>query len=285
MDKGIVLMCYGNKAYGKYAYNMAHSIRHYSDIPIHLLCDHESTSGIDMSVCTSIAFIEPSRRSDGQYDHALNKINVFKHSPFERTIFLDVDGIVLKDILPLFDTLGQDHFIYAQTIGSGHRMDRIPYTVWADNETTWNHFRLKDEDILPAVQTSILYFDKSEKAKEFFDKLRENYKTPLSEKDYKNMWGKTKNHPDELYFSGTMAQMGILPFEKEQPIFFPHAKEKTSVIFDNYYVLSQYGAFGLVRPYAIDLYDRHMSAIMSSKKLNHHYKANNLYKNKFSAHK
>jgi hypothetical protein len=281
MDRGIVLMAYG-KVYHQYAYNLAYSIKHYSKESIFLLCDQ--MPDVDTSVFDRIELFEPAKREDSKYDHCKNKISIYQRSPFEKTLYLDVDATCLKDLSPLFDELSGTS-VYSQLVDSGGRNDKIGYSVWASNETIWEHFSLKDNDTLPALQTSVVYFEKGEKAKEFFNMLEINYSTPLPIEKYTSMWGRNKSHPDELYYSATMAQAGMLPDKRIQHIFYPHAKLTTREIFDNYYLLAQYGAFGLTRPYAIDLYDRHMSAILKDSGKNLLYKAANLYKKKFHVFK
>jgi hypothetical protein len=281
MERGIILMAYGG-VYHKYAYNLAYSIKFYSDEKIHLLCDQ--SPDVDTSVFDSIEIFEPAKREDGDYDHCQNKIDIYKRSPFDKTLYLDVDAVCLKNISYFINELSGT-YVYSQLVDSGKREDRIGYSVWANNETIWNHFGLTDESVLPALQTSVVYFEKGEHAHHFFLKLQENYDNKLSIEQYTSMWGRNKSHPDELYYSATMAQLGVLPDKGLQPIFYPHAKLTTTEIFDNYYLLSQYGAFGLTRPYAIDLYDRHMSSILAENKKNLQYKAGNLYKKKFHVFK
>lgn len=282
---GILLMCFGTSTYGMYAYNMAYSIKYYNPgINVHLLADNESINDIDTSVFDSFDIIYFEQDELGRRDNCLAKIRLFERSPFEKTIYLDVDGICIKSLDSLWKEF-ENVNVFAQVIDSGKRGDEIEYNIWASNETIWNKFNLSDEAILPALQTSIIYFDKSESAKEFFLKLEENYKNRLQEEEYKVMWGKSKQHPDELYYSVTMAQLGILPDQKKQPIYFPQKSIQDSELFAKYSILSMYGAHGLVKPFAFSVYDRVLHKIMNEQKKNHYYKAHRLYKGKFAGKK
>lgn len=261
MNRGILLMCFGSQTYGKYAYNMACSIRHCSELPLHLLCDSGSIKNLDTSVFTSYEVVE-FERENIKIDNCLAKIKLFERSPFDHTIYLDVDGLCLNDPMPLFDIPTP----YAQLLG----MNDSP---WAGQETIRHWFNIED---FPNLQTSIIAFKKSDK--KFFDQLKKNYDNRLPNEYYREMWGKSKQHPDELYYGATMAQLGVIP-ECIQPVFFPR-ENKTVAEIKEYTILSMWGGNN-VRSYAFDLYDRLMFKIMEARGRNHYYKARNLYKDKF----
>jgi hypothetical protein len=271
---GILLMCFGSREYGKWAYNMAHSLKHYSEFPVHLISDSDSIDGLDISVFDSNEIVDFETDDFGRIDIALAKIKIFERSPFEKTLYLDVDGVVIKPIDELIKSL-EGQSIYTQFMGKGKREDKISYT-WADNDVVWEWFGLNEDSVLPTTQTSIIYFERT--SKKFFEKLEENYNNKLPNKSYREMWGKSGRHPDELYYSVTLAQLGIIPDEME-PIFFPQRIKPISEIFDCHYVLSMYGGNN-VKPYAMTLYDRVMQKIMSVKGKNHLYKAHKLYPKK-----
>jgi hypothetical protein len=273
---GILLMCFNSKTYGKYAFNMAHSIRHYTNIPIHLISDHESTEGINTSVFSSHEIIDFEKNDLGKVDNCLAKIKLFERSPFEKTLYLDVDGIVLNNPEDILKRLEEFPF-WTQPMGTGKRGDDSINYMWAKNDLLYDKYEIDNENLFTTCQTSIIYFTKE--AEGFFKKLEENYQKRLKPIEYREMWGRSKQHPDELYYSVTMAQLGITLYDFK-PVFFPERKEDESKIQNEYYVLSMYGG-GNVKPYALALYDRIMSSILNKKGLNHFYKAFQLYKKKF----
>lgn len=277
MNRGILLMCFNSKTYGRYAYNMAQSIRHYTDLPIHLLADNQSLEGIDTSVFTSIDLIDFDLNEVGKIDNCAAKIKLFERSPFDKTLYLDVDGVMLNNPEELF-TKFEGKTIWTQPMGTGTKDHNITYT-WASNSIVWDRFKLKDDTSFTTCQTSIIYFEKNKEAKDFFKKLAINYTKKLKPIEYREMWGRSKQHPDELYYSVTMAQMGI-SLEEFKPIFFPEKVETISNIESNYYVLSMYGGNN-VKSYALAYYDRIMQSILGKKGLNHYYKAHKLYSKKF----
>lgn len=268
-------MCFNSTTYGKFAYNMAHSIRHYSNLPIHLLCDKESIKNIDTSIFSSFDIIDFERNEYGKIDNCLAKISLFERSPFEKTLYLDVDGIVLNNPDLLFDDL-KDEYIYVQPMGSGKKTDNITY-IWASNEIVYMNYNISDETIFNTCQTSIIYFNKQ--AKDFFNQLKLNYEKRLKPIEYREMWGRSKQHPDELYYSITMAQFGVTP-KAIRPVFFPEKRESDTKILSDYYVLAMYGGNNVL-PYAKSLYDRIMQKILNLKGLNHFFKIDQLYKKKF----
>lgn len=273
--KGILLMCFNSQTYGKFAYNMAHSIRYYTDLPIHLLCDRESIEGIDTSVFSSYEIIDFERNEFGRIDNCLAKISLYERSPFDETLYLDVDGIMINNPEDIFKQL-EGEIIWTQPMGKGTKTENITYT-WADNEIVWSRYNLPEETVFNTTQTSIIYFTKD--AKLFFDVLKENYGNKLNKQEYREMWGRSSQHPDELYYSVTLAQMGI-DLKEFRPVFFPEKIETVTNILNKYYVLSMYGGNN-VKPYAKSLYDRVMQSLLNKIGRNHYYKVEKLYKNKF----
>ena len=269
-------MCFNSRTYGKFAFNMAHSIRHYSELPIHLICDSESVSGIDMSCFSSYEIIDFEKNDQGKIDNCIAKIKLFERSPFDKTLYLDVDGVMLRSPDDLFKKL-EDFEFWTQPMGTGKKGDDGINYMWAKNELLYNHFQIPEGNLFTTCQTSIIYFTKG--AKDFFRCLKANYSNKLEPKDYKEMWGKSKQHPDELYYSVTMAQLGITLLEL-RPVFFPERVASVTEILNDFYVLSMYGGTN-VKPYALKLYDRIMSSILNPIGINHWFKVDQLYKNKF----
>lgn len=285
MKQGILLVIFGHNSYGKWAYNLAHSIKHYSDIPIHIVCEESTVAGLDMAIFDTIQYTTFETTPSGKYDVAEIKTSLIKYSPFEKTIYLDADGVALKDIAPLFDAIFKSHSVYSQAISAGKKTDSLNYT-WASNDTLWGHFDLKEDAVYPSIQSSLIAFDKSKQAKEFFKKLKENYANPVDLKAQNFTWGNSQSQPDELYYGATFAQMGITPALELQPVFFPHTHtNKLTEIVNNHYLMAMYGANNLVKPFAKDFYDRQMHMVMRRGGKNHYFKVHQLYKNKFAGNK
>lgn len=281
MTRGILLIAFGHKSYGKWAYNMAHSLKHFNpEINIHLVYEPETAGGLDLSLFTSKDERLFERLPSGKIDVAGIKTRLPEFSPYDKTIYLDCDGIALKDISPLFELP-----MYSQALSAGKFTETLNYT-WANKEYIWKHFGLNEDTVYPSIQSSIVVFGKDKDSKAFFKRLQENYKTPVPESEFTESWGNAGMQPDELYYSATFAQMGIVPDLTLQPCYFPHTHtNKLKEITDNHYILSMYGAGALVRPFAKDFYDRLMHSYLKGTGKPHHYKAHMLYKDKFSGRK
>lgn len=285
--RGILLMAFGHSSYGKWAYNMAVSLRHYSpELNIHLVAEESVLSDIDQSVFSSVDTnaVLPYRITGG-VDPAAAKTMLNEFSPYDQTIYLDVDGIAIQDITPLFDRIFSAHSVFFQVMGKGGRQSDISY-MWVQNGTAWEHFKLKEDAVFCTSQTSIVAFDRSEQSQEFFRKLAENYRNKIPQSFYSIQWGPGAHTPDEVYFSGTAAQMDIVPDINIQPIFFPREHRKDlGNIQSEFTILSMWGARNHVRPFAKDWYDRLMHSYLASKGGTHVFKAHKLYDHKFSGRK
>lgn len=279
MSKGILLIAYG-KYYGQFAYNLAASIKSQSDVKIHLVCDEAAIKNLQMDFFDSHKIYD-FPMSEGRIDPCQTKIEVLKMSPFEKTMYLDVDAVCLNKIDPLFDALDGEP-VYVHIMGQGGEKDKIHYSHWADNDVIWPHFKLSHDAVLPSTQTSIIYFEKGSKSKSFFAQLQKNYNNKLDKKQYTNMWGLSKSHPDELYFAVTFAHMGNIPKPELKPIFYPVVLENEGKILKDYYLLSIYGAHRTIKNYALSLYDRVMKKLFKPMGIHHRYDAHGLYKHKFA---
>lgn len=279
MNRGILLIAFG-KPYGKMAFNLAASIKVRSGIKIHLVCDADALSDISTNFFDSHQVYD-FKTLNNRIDPCQAKIDIYSLSPFQKTLFLDVDAVCMNSLEGLFDKLSGTS-VYFQVMGRGRREDKITYSHWAENKTIWEHFKLKDDAILSSCQTSVIYFEKGKEGKKFFDQLQNNYNNRLDKNQYSVMWGMSKAHPDELYYSVTATQLNILPDIAIQPLFYPNILKNEGEIMKEFPVLSIYGAHRTIKNYGLDLYDRIMKEVMKKLGMYHKYQAHNLYKLKFA---
>jgi hypothetical protein len=265
LSKGILLIACG-KYYGKYAVNLATSIKYFNSVNIHLCCDREAYDQLDKSVFDSIdVCFENSRQ-----DWCKVKTEIYNYSPFDKTIYLDVDAIATKDLSGLFD-LFNECSVYIPVIGED--------CIWAKNDVVSEHIGVDVK--LKHIQTSLIYFDSSKESKEFFKSLKSFYKKPLKKESYNYLWGKRELHPDELYYSIALSTLGMYS-EIKSPIFFADRRESVSVILKEYYLLSHFGGYTTTKLYAFDLYDKLSKKYFGGKE---RMKSKLLYKNKFITQK
>lgn len=280
MTKGVFLPAFGRKGYLYAAFNMAVSIRYHNpDIKIALAYDESLLPGLTpdrISLFDELIPIPISGFKDyGRIDPAKFKTAIYEYLPYDENLILDVDGCCIQDLAKLFDSLSaKEGFFFTDHLGKGGRHDQIEYCIWANNETIWNHFKLSDDTTLYAVQTSFSYVKKSSQAKRFFEQLKKNYSEGI-DKTKVHLWGGTI--PDELFYSGTLAQFNINPSIELKPVFFGnYFYPKTyQDLHNEFFILSLYGN-GIGRTETklryIEYYDRIMKQYCTKLGYEHHYK-------------
>lgn len=288
MKQGVIILALKKDAYYCGAFNIALSIKYYNpSINITLLSDggHTRTfNAFNYGVFDNIKEIDKEHTVDskGLFCPAKAKININKYSPYDNTLYLDADSLVLQDLQPLFDSLkvlGGD--FYSHYFATGSKNDDIEYNPWAKNVDMWNFFKLKEDAKIHTINTSWIYFTK--KADKIFKKVNENYNKNFGIENLKTRWGGTM--PDELYFVGTLAQMGINPDSNIKAMFFGNEVDSRSVsqIEQDFYALTLFGG-GVgrttVRDKYITFYDRLLHKMCSKYAEPHRYKAHLILTNK-----
>lgn len=265
----ILLVAFGKRSYWQYAQNLAKSIKHYSNVPIQLVCDSYVSNTIDRTLFDVVSV----RENDYFMDPCKVKLSLYDLSVFDKTLYLDVDAICLQDITPLLEHLdGQS--IYVQALSRGKINQSVNYTPWADTNTWVEHYGIKDlSGTIHGFQSSIIYFEKS--SKYYWESIKELYKYRLEPHQYSVMWGQSKQHPDELYHTINFFKLG-LEAHSIQPIIYPDKYYTNEQIFSHYF-MSQWGNVNVAR-YAFDIYDAICDAIGIETQ-----KAFHLYRNKLTS--
>lgn len=272
MTKGIVLFAFGRRGYAYMACNMAISIKYYNkDIPITLYVDEKILDYIkdDLAFFDKV-FTLPFNivyKPKVGIDPANVKVNVPKYLPYDENLYLDVDGIAVKDLQPLINNLSKEKGYYlTQVIDSGGYDKKILYDIWAKKDKIYEFFELnKETAIYPAVQTSFAYFKKGADIVLFYEKLKYFYDKGFLRSDIEQRWGGTL--PDELFYSGTCAHLDYNPASKEEPIFFGNIHNQKTThqdIKDKYYISAIYGngrGNTLTRRTYFDFYDNELREI------------------------
>lgn len=252
-------MAFGTPEYLYMAVQMAMSVKaNNKDLPIQLVHD-DSINYLHPSYYDLFIERTPIKKEhvypNGQFEPGFAKLNAYTYSIFEQTIFLDVDGICLKDLAPVFDLCNL--FYHTEVIGTGTKNDVIEYAHWASNKVIWSQFELDDNQPFYAVQSSFQYFKKSKEMDELHQLFVREFDFPkvlLS-----NTWGDCI--PDELILGGCCAQVNHNPSLDKRITFFGNKGNRKSItdVLENFYISSLYGngnGTKLVMERYVDMYDR-----------------------------
>jgi len=245
-DKGIVLFAFGKKGYVFMAHNMALSIlKHSPNIDVTLYVEADLKHYIyDASIYTEVKELNQSDiyASGVGLEPAKLKTNLYKYLPYKHNLYLDVDGVLLKDIEPLLDAcIDGEYSFNTDVIGKGKINEQIDYNIWADNQKIFEFFDLKETDVLPAIQSSWAYIRKDKVAENFYKEAKKYYEKGFKVTDLKRRWG--GKLPDELIISGVMAKLQYIPEAQYLPVFYGNriVSESYKDITSKHYVLSIYG--------------------------------------------
>lgn len=181
---GVVLISVGSPFYGVLAYNMAVSIRLKSDVPITLLADEQSLAKLmpnQREVFTEIIFPPYSDYSEKGILNPLKlKTRIYDYSPYDSTLYLDVDGLFLGDFREFDDLIKELKDFQIHEV----KRHKFPYDkvgmIWTRGKDKVQHLPeiLKEYKVkapYPEYNSSFIWFKKSEKNEKYFSQVKENY--------------------------------------------------------------------------------------------------------------
>jgi len=262
----IVLLAFGKPSYGFAAYNLAVSLKNFNhEVPIALFYEKKTVGQLtDFSVFdTAIELKQDQVYNKGKLDPAKVKVHIYdlvEQLPGKDFLYLDVDALAFKDIMPLFELLKKKKGYYlTDVVGQGKKADVINYSIWAPNDFIWEWFELNSKSVYPAIQSSYAYIKKCKAAEKFFEKVKEYYFKGFPIERQTMRWGGTI--ADELLFSGTCAKVNLIPDSGVSPIFFgwKYDPRSPTTLAEDYYLLAIYGngkGRTLTKKQYWDLYDK-----------------------------
>lgn len=257
--QGIVLLAVGSPAYGKMAFNMAVSLKYHSPlVKVQLVHDDAAISHLN-EWQKSLFLLTKIDKGDieigGGFAPAKGKLALYKYLLFDRSLYLDVDGVLIKDISPVFEEVTQKY--HAQTSAT---------FLWQeDNTKLKNHFGV---DSVKPINSSFQYIEKSPEAESIYSEALaelEYNPMPMSEQTQKWYFGQ----PDELYMNVILARRNITPdFPLANPMF-NRWKTETGPrptftdIKRGHYVIGFWGAPGNIWRSLYDMYNAEMQRYMA----------------------
>lgn len=279
----IVLFAFGKRGYAHQAYNLAFSLKYFSPgIPVTVFHD-----GVIDKLPEEKKIYFDSIIKIENVDVTKFKTLFYELSPYEETLYLDVDAVALKPIEPLISELqSQDFYTHIQGEHKLSDGNKMPSMLWAYANDIISHFKLNPESKLVSTNTSIIWFKKTPEVKNLFEQWKLNLDNPIPLGKLRHQWGAAQ--PDELYLNIALNQTGI-EVNRQQHIFFGgHLVNKTfGQLTDDNYFLSVYGGRGFTKLRYTDWYDRKLQVMHNEKGLQHSYTyfrfVNDKHANKTSA--
>lgn len=252
MTRGIILLSLGSPYYARMAANLAYSLKATCpEIPIHLVTNNSiilnEPSPEDLKYFDTIAYADKSiYEKDGKCEYFRAKTCLYDLSPFDETIYLDVDMVALptKTMAQLFAEMEHDELSIAcrgsediSTIKEDiSQWANIPELVKIHNITQGSWYQLSSE---------FIYFKKTLKNKNWFDTAREFYDEPKA-----NFLSFGGCMADELAFGMACLITGDYPsVDQFTPIYWCHGERNRPVkkidpfVVENYYGYSMGHAY------------------------------------------
>ena len=232
MSKGILLIALGRE-YNKLAYNLTKSIKQHNNLEVACITDSNDNEFLD-------AFDKVIRPKACDYIEGYQfnpfklKTFIYDYSPFDYTIYLDVDAVCLKNIESLFC----DFKIQEVARYDKENADESD-CVWFDKlSNIFEIYGLKNK--YPEYNTSFIAFNKSVKNAEYFNLVKTYY--------FDRRFTYTKigtNYPDEMAFGLASCLIEHYSVDTDVPICFWWSNKKLALteIQDKYYFLGYAGGY------------------------------------------
>lgn len=160
MSKGILLIALGHSNYYRMAVTLAASIKANDNLPVCLVTDN--TVLMEHAKLFDLVSVPPKRAITAKNATEFIKAKLFMYdlSPFDETIFLDVDQIMIsgRKLSPVFDELKAVDISFSNT-------GKAEHSIWAEIAEVQSIY---GEKPFWNFHSEFVYFKKSDVAKKFF---------------------------------------------------------------------------------------------------------------------
>lgn len=185
-NTGILLISTGHVYYARLAYNLLTSIRyHDKNIPVSVLVAGDGFSYLDPECQKQFTDVIPISVGNDPYRV---KLELDKLTPYDRTLFLDVDMVWCPNKTPqqlIDECKGSDFQCISR---SRESVEELDLKFWMDLKEVGKEYLITE---VYNISSEIMYFEKGTKV---FEKAREVYDSP---KVQINQFG--AGYPDEAY--------------------------------------------------------------------------------------
>lgn len=210
--KGIIILALGHAYWGRWAYNLAMSIKYSSpDANITLLYAGDGKAQIrDLSLFDKVLKVDSKYyTTDGRVEYMKAKTALYKLSPYTETIYLDADTIWInaKTVDDLFEELKDLDFTMANRSWTALESESLTdeFGVWASPKYIKEYYGFKAGRFYN-LSSEMIYFKKDKKIAKLFLDAFKIYDEPLELTRHFN-----GGMPDELPFSIAMIKNDIYP--------------------------------------------------------------------------
>jgi hypothetical protein len=204
MSKGILIQALGHNNYYQMAVALAASIKvNNPNLNICLVTDNDVKDNHVGLFRMIKKPIQKSITNGEKIEYIKAKLYMYDYSPFDETIFLDADQIMIgeRDLEKVFNELENIDFTMSNTGIAG-------FSVWANIEEVQNIYGKKD---FWNFHSEFVYFKKSDKVKKFFDTAKKVYADNKIESATKFA---NATMADELAFQCAAIVTGIYPHKQ-----------------------------------------------------------------------
>lgn len=235
MRIGIVIIASGHPYYGRYAYNLALTIKAVENIPVCLLWAGRAKSHLTddlLSIFDTVKEIEAE-------ENCGCKLEAYKNSPYEKTLVLDADTLWLPKKKPseLFAELEGNKF--TAIVEGSTEQPNARYFFWAKVEEMQEKYKI---DKIYQWRTEVMYFEKCKEVSDMFKDAKKIFKNHglKSAKKFEN------GVADEMAINISCSIHNIHPHKENwQPSYWPkmHSDQipVPSDLYERYYLFSAGG--------------------------------------------
>ncbi len=236
--RGVLLIALGHSQYGNMAVNLANSIKYNNkNTKVHLVYTESAfTQVTDFSNFDSKEICPKEYYMNGAQTVFIKaKTHLYDLTPFDETIFLDVDTILFggKDFNKFFDEFKDIDFT-AENYGLINRPRKDSH-IWFDAKEAVEAYNPQYE--MYEIRSQMIYFKKNDKMATFFETVKDVFNNP------KIKGFKFDGYlPDEMAFNIATGIVGIVPHKSP---YFAIYWEKTDNTMPWSYVVKQFFGYSI----------------------------------------
>ncbi|MDX2223517.1 MAG: hypothetical protein SFV21_12255 [Rhodospirillaceae bacterium] len=205
-SEGYVVIALDDPRYLELAANFALSVRRIDTRPVSVIVNRAVPERPDYRTLFDQVVVA---EDDPDVRGAMNKIRLNRLTPYDRTMYVDADCLLINARVELFWRKYRDCGFAVE----GHRQSRGPvFACSLGAKDAAELCKLLGVAELTVFNAGVIYFERGTKGDAVFAKARELYNGPLREKltyRYKH----AGEYADEPIFGAAMALLGLPPFE------------------------------------------------------------------------